>query len=140
MSQSTNVDGNLQGQRCAINGYWRPAASTVNIIADVATLVAGAPWELDLGLGNGPTSVNITNVAGGFSVANMDNAGDLVHIMADSGAITIDATVTAGNILIAGICEVTDNSGGTAVVNLVNNVSPTWIDGLLSLKKFIGLK
>ena len=134
-----NVEGNLTGQRCAIAGFWKPLAGAINIISDVATLIAGAAWDLDMGLGNGPASVNITRVSGGMSISNMDNAGDLVHIHYDQGAITINASCTDGTILISGICEVTDNSGGTTVVDLVNNVSPSWIDGLLSFKKWIGI-
>lgn len=135
----TNVSGNLTGQRCAIIGFWQPLAGAINIITDVATLIAGAPWTLDLGIGNGATSVNITRQAGGMIITNMDNAGDVVHIMADEGAITIDATCSDGTIVIAGVTEVTDNSTGTTVVDLTANVSPVWVDGLLSFKKWIGL-
>jgi hypothetical protein len=70
---------------------------------------------LDLTLGGAATSVEISNASGEFIIANMDNAGDVVHMHMDHGDVTIAASCTAGTIHISGSAKIIDNSAGATV-------------------------
>ena len=132
------ADGQLVGQDAAINGTWAvgEGIGVTNIVSDIATLIAGFPWVLDCQLAGAQCLVNLTRVTGGMSVRNMDNAGDVVHIHFDQGAITIDSTCTAGSLVITGLVKVTDNSNGTTVdITAVANPSK-----LLTIGKWLGLR
>lgn len=74
-----------------------------------------APVTLDLTLGGAATTVEANNVSGDYIIANMDAAGDVLHLAMDHGEVTIAASCTAGNIKISGSCLVIDNSAGTTV-------------------------
>ena len=128
------------------------------LINGVIPAVGGVPWTLDMGATGAASTVQIQNISGGLIVTNMDNAGDAAHFAFHQGSITIDATCTAGNIVVSGSVKVTDNSGAGCTVDLTatggylgleelvaDHVTPgtfgEWIGKkLLTVSKFIGLK
>jgi hypothetical protein len=103
------------------------AASLVGAIGTIAFRNGGAsilnqlvpfttsPVTLDFTLGGAATTVEANNVSGDYIIANMDAAGDVLHLAMDHGEVTIAASCTAGTIKISGSCLVTDNSAGTTV-------------------------
>ena len=77
----------------------------------------------------------IRNYNGGIKLTNRTGT-DAASLDMNSGQVIIDSTVSAGTITIRGICKVTDNSTGTAVID-TNHV----VDGdYLTTSKFLALK
>ena len=68
-----------------------------------------------------PGACEIAGLKGTITLAGQD--GGTVNIWADSAAITIDNTNTAGTVNIYGIAEVTDNNGGTTVNDYTINLA-----------------
>jgi hypothetical protein len=88
------------------------------LINEVIPAIGGSPWELDMGAGGAASTVQLQNISGGLNVTNMDNASDGLHMAFKAGAVTIDATCTAGSIVISGAVKVTDNSGPGCTVDV----------------------
>lgn len=76
--------------------------------------------SIDCG-GDGPL-ITASRYAGGLTVKNKTGATNRVGLIFNGGQATIDSTVTAGILAIAGSATVVDNSTGSAVVN-INTVS-----------------
>ena len=120
----SSVSGEVLVQRVAISGTYLVRGGSFSILTTVAPLIPGQPWVLDLGLADTASVVGIADISGGMSVANMDQAGDTVHIHFNSGVLVIDATCTDGNIVVTGLVEVIDNSAGTTVdISAIINIS-----------------
>lgn len=113
--QMTNVtDFNGAGSLVGAIGtiaFRNGGASILNQLVPFTT----SPVTLDFTLGGAATTVEANNVSGDYIIANMDAAGDVLHLAMDHGEVTIAASCTAGTIKISGSCLVTDNSAGTTV-------------------------
>lgn len=113
----SNVSGELLAQRVAVFGTYTVRDAALSLVSNVTVLVAGQPWTLDLGAsGASGSTVGLSEVSGGLIIANVDHAADVVHVHMAQGAVTINASCTAGNIVITGLCEITDNSAGSIVL------------------------
>jgi hypothetical protein len=117
------VDGSFL--RVTVIGTLTVEAGGNLFMNEVAPFLPGSPWTLDMGLTGAASSVAIHNHSGGVTVTNMDNASDVVHINSTSGVITLDATVSAGSIVLAGVGELVNNSTGTATVDSSALLDPT---------------
>jgi hypothetical protein len=91
---------------------------------------------LDFTLGGAATNVEANNVSGDYTITNMDNAGDTLHLAMNHGEVTIDASCTLGTIKLTGSAKLINNSGGTTVDSKAL-IQPST---LLTIKKFIGLQ
>jgi hypothetical protein len=113
----TNVTGELFAQRVAVAGTYTLRDGAVSLISNVTVLLAGVPWTLDLGAsGASGSTVGLSEVSGGLIIANVDHADDVVHVHMAQGTVTINASCTAGNIVVTGLADITDNSAGSTVV------------------------
>jgi hypothetical protein len=88
-------------------------ADIFDCYSNVAGGGAGQYPMIDMG-GSGQSLV-LRNYSGGIGVLNQTGAGDSSFDM-NSGRVTFENTVTAGNFVVRGIADVTDLSSGTAVV------------------------
>ena len=77
----------------------------------------------------------IRNYNGGIKLTNRTGT-DATSIDMNSGQVIVDSTVTAGTITIRGVCSVTDNSTGTAVIDTDHVVDGDY----LTTSKFLALK
>lgn len=75
--------------------------------------------------GNSPSSLALRNYDGRIFITNK-NSPEAIIIDLSSGQVTLDTTVTSGNITIRGIGELINNSNG-AVVNSLYLLSPASI-------------
>lgn len=89
-------------------------ANIINCYSGIAGGGAGQYPVVDMG-GTGQTLV-LRNYSGGIGIENCTGAGDSSLDFA-SGRAVFENTVTAGTFTVRGIAEITDNSGGTAVVS-----------------------
>lgn len=85
-------------------------------VAGVATIDCG---------GDGP-SVSIKNFSGAISFKNKTGEAKLALNLIAAG-VTLESTVTAGNVYIHGVGSLTDNSTGTAVVYSGNLINPALV-------------
>jgi cytoskeletal protein CcmA (bactofilin family) len=79
----------------------------VNCFSDIPGV---NPPTLDFGADDN-TQVAIRNYTGGLNITNMTDTGSIAGIDCISGRITIEASCTAGTILVGGLVVLTDNSG-----------------------------
>jgi hypothetical protein len=112
----TNFNGSML--TVTVQGTISIADGAFCLINGVLPAVGGVPWTLDMGAGGAASTAQIQNISGGMIITNMDNAGDSAHFAFSQGAITIDASCTAGNIVISGDVKVTDNSGAGCTVDV----------------------
>jgi len=140
----------------SILGTVSPAIVGILLLNDVSQAVGGVPWTLDMNGIPGAHNVRIYRSVGDFTVTNMVNASDILEIDVRGGAVTIDATCTAGTIHMSGDVDLIDNSTGTTVdisrvsADLVWNKDTTtttsgsygeWLrKKVLTTTKFLGLK
>lgn len=90
------------------------------LINNVVPAVAGSVITLDMN-GGVASTVTLQNASGSYLVSNMDDAGDNLHITMAQGSVEVDATCTAGLVVVAGQASITDNSGpGCTVISLAN--------------------
>jgi len=88
------------GSRCAIfECYANPTSIDTDPIIDMG----------------GTGSLTAQHLSGNFKIINSDGTGD-IYLGMDGGVITIDGTVTGGDIYVHKTADIIDNSTGTAVV------------------------
>lgn len=104
--------------QCALRGTISLGGNSQADILDCWSQVAGGgPGQLvALDLGGSGNSLTVRNFAGGLNLQNFSGGG-AVSIDMNSGRVEVEPTVTAGEITIRGVADVTDNSSGTAVVD-----------------------
>ena len=106
------------------------ADGAFNLINQIVPSLAGSPWILDMKTGAAGSTVQVQNISGGVTVSNMDHADDVLHMGFLNGEVTIDASCTAGNLVLLGSVSVVDNSAGTSVVVVQPNTSSSPADVL----------
>lgn len=78
---------------------------------------------LDFGVGGPARTINVRAFSGGIQIENMDVAGDVCTIEYVAGRTIVDASCTAGTLVLRGITgPITDGSAGTTV-NIDGEVS-----------------
>ena len=65
---------------------------------------------------NANVDMNIRDYVGGLLITNVTNTNSMLSIDMQ-GRLTLDSTITAGDIVVSGVMDFEDNSGGTAIVN-----------------------
>lgn len=114
---SNNVtDFNGSALTLAMSGTFGIADGAFVLINEVVNAVGGVPSTIDFGAGGASSNVNMMKAMGDYTVANMDNASDVLDIGMIGGKLTIAATCTAGTIVVHGEVDVTDNSGAGCTV------------------------
>jgi hypothetical protein len=89
---------------------------TTSLLDELIPFVGDALITLDLSLGGAASVISVEKCSGDYLIKNMDHVDDTLHITFDGGGhIEIDASCTAGNIILHGSCLITDNSVGTTV-------------------------
>jgi hypothetical protein len=76
---------------------------------------------------------------GGMEFRNLTSSNNVLSVDLSSGHVIIDASCTAGTIVIRGDGHVTDNSGGAVTITKLG-LSTTESSGVLTKKEFIALK
>lgn len=71
------------------------------------------------------SQINIKNFAGGLIFKNFSNENSIANIDCISGIVKVDETCVSGTVIIAGLCQVEDNSGENChvIVSNTSNVS-----------------
>jgi hypothetical protein len=100
----------------AVAGTLTVADNSEVLMSRIVPAMAGQPWTINMNGALAPAVVALHNTSGGIIVDNMQNAGDVLHILASQGTVTINNTCTAGEIVIGGLAAVVDNSAGVSVV------------------------
>lgn len=72
------------------------------------------------------SKANVRNVSGGIKVEGMSDAATVSTIEYGQGQCVIDASCTAGTLVLRGSVKVTDNSGGTTVDTSGTSASLVW--------------
>jgi hypothetical protein len=93
------------------------------LINGLVPFVGGAPVTIDMQSGAAGSNANFQNLSGEFSLTNVDDIADVVTMYFVQGRLTIDATCTAGSIIVGGNVEVIDNSGSGCTVTTTSTVS-----------------
>lgn len=102
-------------RNCGLTGtYTIGAAGLLSIQDCTSEVAAGAEWTLAFAA-VGATTVGLRRYAGRVTVTGMA-AGDVL-IFSGHGALTIDATCTAGTVYIRGAIELTNNGSGQTIVD-----------------------
>jgi len=70
-------------------------------------------------------SVNLVNFSGNVTIVNLTDSGSTVNIGAISAVVTIDSSCTAGDVILADVDLVIDNSGPDCDVTIVNQHAVT---------------
>lgn len=103
--------------QCALNGTITLGGNAQASILDCWSNVAGGGGgqfaRVDMG-GSG-NSLALRNYSGGLDLLNYSGGGAVSMDFA-SGRLIVEPTVTAGEVTVRGIADVTDNSTGTAAV------------------------
>lgn len=141
------LDGNSKIEHCRIgNLNFVDGFIEMCVLDGPITLGGAAPahflncWSGVIGtttpvidMGGGGQALAMRGYNGGIKLINKTGA-DAVSIDLVSGQVILDATVTAGAILIRGQGKLTDNSGGTATVDstdLIEGITIRTIERLL---------
>ena len=114
-SMTNIVDFNGSGLTVTTIGTVSIADSAVVFLNEVATFLPTSSVTLDLKAGATGSTATFQNVSGDFTLTNVDHAYDTVAIFFRQGKLTIDATCTAGNIVVGGNVVIVDNSIGSTV-------------------------
>jgi hypothetical protein len=93
------------------------------LINGLVPFVGGAAVTIDMQSGAAGSNANFQNLSGEFSLTNVDDTADAVTMYFVQGRLTIDATCTAGSIIVGGNVEVIDNSGSGCTVTTTSTVS-----------------
>jgi hypothetical protein len=113
----TNVSNfNGSGLTVTAVGSIGIADGAFTLINGLVPFVGGAAVTLDMQAGAAGSNANFQNLSGEFTLSNCDNASDVVTLYFLQGKLTIDATCTAGNVVVGGNVELIDNSGGGCTV------------------------
>jgi hypothetical protein len=114
----TYVNGQIR--QCILNGDTMTLGGNATLLDCWSGVPGIATPTIDMG-GSGHT-LGIRGYSGGIKITNKSGS-DSVSIDMISGQCVLDSTVSAGTIVIRGVCVLTNNSTGTTDVN---------IEGLLS--------
>jgi hypothetical protein len=103
--------------QCALNGTITLGGGAQCSILDCwSNIPGGGPGAYPIvDMGGSGNSLALRNYSGGIGLRNYSGSGAVSVDMA-SGRVVVESTVTAGEIAIRGIADITDNSTGTAVV------------------------
>jgi hypothetical protein len=99
------------------------ADGAFTLINGLVPFVGGAAVTIDMQSGAAGSNANFQNLSGEFSLTNVDDIADVVTMYFVQGRLTIDATCTAGSIIVGGNVEVIDNSGSGCTVTTTSTVS-----------------
>jgi len=100
LTGTISIDGNAQ-------------ANVINCWSGTAGIEDSQLVTIDMG--GGGNSLALRNYSGGLKLTNYNGSGAITLDFA-SGRVVIDATCTAGEIGIRGVCDVTDNSAAGCTV------------------------
>jgi hypothetical protein len=133
----SNFDG--AANLCGIIGTIGFRNGATSLLNEPLPFVAGGAVILDLTPAEspdaGPSTVGLQNASGAYSVINMDDPGDSLHITMKQGTVTVEASCIAGTVFIAGLANVTDNSGPGCTVIHSSAMQP---DDLHFVKNLVG--
>jgi len=101
---------------CGLIGDITLAGNMDATLNDCYTVEQDDPPVIDMG-GTGQ-SLSMPNYSGLLTIKNLSDASSEVGIGVNHGGVVLDSTITAGNIIVAGVGTITDNSTGTAYVNI----------------------
>lgn len=108
------VEGNMIS--CALGpGVITLGGTTQANILDCWSNVAGTATPI-IDCGGSGRDLGIRNYNGGVTLRNKTGAGDNISIDMNSGKVILEATCTAGDIVIRGTGTLTDNSAGANVI------------------------
>jgi hypothetical protein len=124
----TDVDG-LEGEfrECGIAGLVTPGANTLTSLIDCFSQIPGkAVPSIDLVLG-ASDSLQVRGYNGGVRLLNMDNSDEFVSFDFTAGRLVIDASCTAGELVVRGVGEVLDERlpGNTLALKLDGFIEAT---------------
>ena len=108
------VEGTLRSCLIEAGTITLSGSADVNIL-DCWSGVAGTSTPT-IDCGGSGRDLLMRNYSGGIQLINKTGA-DNISVDLNSGQVKVEATVTAGTIVVRGSGELTDNSTGTAVVN-----------------------
>jgi len=136
--------GDINAIECAVNNlsgmngvfYTVNASGTLTVgssgsvtLWNVTPAIPGASWILNMNTGAGSTAA-IHKTSGEFTVTNMDDAADLLHIHSDNGTVTIDSSCANGTIEVNGDIRLIDNSGVGCTINISSKTSEILLDAI----------
>lgn len=135
------VNGFLIG--CAIEGTVTLGGQTKASIMDCWSNIAGG------GIGETPTidmggsgnSLVVRNFSGGVLVKNCTGGGGSTSMDFASGRAIFDSTIAAGTFYVRGVCNITNESIGTALIVDQTNSAMVWNeDKALTVSRFTTMK
>ncbi len=106
----TGIYASLHARRCRLNGVIGVSGSAAYLTDCIDEGGYSAPPDLDFGSPGSTLRVVMHNYVGRLDVLNMNNNASL--LLSGIGELTIDSTCLAGNIVLIGSWEVTDNASG----------------------------
>jgi hypothetical protein len=95
------------------------------LMSRVGPAIAAQPWTLSMTLG-GPSVAAVHNITGGVILTNMDNVGDVAHLLFAQGEVTIDSSCVEGEVVIGGTVVINDNSGPNCTVTIIGKEHEIW--------------
>lgn len=115
----TYVEGSII--ESAINGTVTLGGTTQANFFDCWSNVAGTGTPT-IDIGGSGRDLGVRNYNGGLKLQNKTGADDKVSVDLNSGQLVIDSSVTAGQIVVRGIGNLSDNSVGATVIadNLIS--------------------
>jgi hypothetical protein len=110
--------------QCALSGTITIGNSMqANILQCYSGVAGGGVSQTPtVDFGGSGQSLLVRDYSGGIKLTNKTGT-DACSIDMSSGQVIVDSTVTTGEITIRGICKITDNSTGTAVVDTSEVIS-----------------
>ena len=121
----TNVSSfNGSGLTLTAVGTLGIADGAFTLINGLVPFVGGVAITLDMQSGAAGSNANFQNLSGDYLLTNVDHASDVASLYFSQGKVTIEASCTAGSVVIGGNVEVVDNSGAgcTVVVDSTTGV------------------
>lgn len=99
---------------CALGGVLKLSGATSYHFFDCHHARTAALSEIDFDAAVGAQEVHVHNWHGNLIVKNM-KAGDVLHFTSPDGALTLDASCTAGTVNLAGVLGLTNNGSGQTI-------------------------
>jgi hypothetical protein len=109
---------------CVLEGEITLAGSSLTTLVDCKDGLVFDGNQPSINFNGSGNSLAIRNYAGDISLTNKSGPENVEINIATGGHITLENTITGGNIRITGIAEITDNSNGTAVVDISHIIFP----------------
>ena len=100
---------------CGLIGTITLAGTKKALISGCKTIDQDSSPVIDMG-GSGQ-SLSMPNYSGIITVSNLSDATQEIGIGINAGMLTLDSTITAGTIILAGVGILIDNSTGTPTIN-----------------------